>query len=149
MYNHTFHTVQMDHKFLQLFKRPVKIKANQRARNAALYLQTRQNLNPSHRCTPKCKKPVRRTTKAECIIVFIWRAAAQVTCLPSLEMHSNSAEYRLRFPHFPFLVLITVRRCCFIENSKNEMAMLKKNKKGLSSKPEYCRVINWKVTFFF
>lgn len=29
--------------------------------------------------------------------------ASQVTCVASLKIHFNSAEYSLRFPHFPFL----------------------------------------------
>lgn len=43
--------------------------------------------------------------------------AAKFTCVASQKINVRSAEYSLRFPYFPFSVLIVACRCSFIENS--------------------------------
>lgn len=60
--------------------------------------------------------------KQKCVTVQqnLTHDATEVTCMASLKINVKSAEYSLRFPHFPFLVLIVACRCSFMENSTNE-----------------------------
>lgn len=39
---------------------------------------------------------------SQTVLQWVWHDAAQITCVAPLEIHFNSAEYSLRFPHFPF-----------------------------------------------